>query len=231
MRKVRRLMKDEGLDMGRLDAILITHEHLDHIRFLGTYCKYLRPSVCAPRKLHGVLAAHIFTKDHIASCRKVMEPGVWNDVGGFEVRWFEVPHDAAQTVGYAVRAEGHTVVIMTDLEHVTSEAFALACEADTVIIESNYDLEMLQNGPYTPELKRRILEEGHLSNAACADAIRRIWHPGLRNLFLCHLSGNNNTPQKAYDSAASALESIGVEKGTVHLRTLDRGKASPLITL
>lgn len=231
MRKVRRLMKDEGLDMGRLDAILITHEHLDHIRFLGTYCKYLRPLVCAPRKLHGVLAAHIFTKDHIASCRKVMEPGVWNDVGGFEVRWFEVPHDAAQTVGYAVRAEGHTVVIMTDLEHVTSEAFDLAAGADTVIIESNYDLDMLQNGPYTPELKRRILEEGHLSNAACADAIRRIWHPGLRNLFLCHLSGNNNTPQKAYDSAASALESIGVEKGTVHLRTLDRGKASPLITL
>lgn len=231
MRRVRRLMCDAGLDISRLKAILVTHEHLDHIRFLGTYCKYLHPMVCAPRKLHGVLASHIFTRDYIAPCRNVLEADAWTAVGGFHVRWFEVPHDAAQTVGYAVRSEGHMLVIMTDLEHVTPEAFALAGEADTVIIESNYDLEMLRNGPYTPELKRRILEEGHMSNDACAEAIRKIWHPGLRNLFLCHLSGNNNTPRKAYDSAAAALESLGVEKGTVNLRTLDRGKAGPLITL
>lgn len=231
MRKVRRLMNDVGLNINDLNAILVTHEHLDHIRFLGTYCKYLRPSVCAPRKLHGVLAAHTFTKDYISSCRNVLEPDVWNVVGGFEVKWFEVPHDAAQTVGYAIRGEGHIVVIMTDLQNVTPEAFALASQADTVIIESNYDLQMLKDGPYTPELKQRILDEGHLSNDACAEAIRRIWHPGLRNLFLCHLSGNNNTPQKAYACAAQALSSVGVEKGSVHLRTLERGAASPLIIL
>lgn len=231
MRKVRRQMGDAGLDMGRLQAILVTHEHMDHIRFLGTYCKYLHPRVCAPRRLHGALAANTFTRDHIAPCRKVLEPDVWNPVGCFEVRWFEVPHDAAQTVGYAIRCEGHTIVIMTDLEHVTEEAYALASVADTVIIESNYDTEMLINGPYTPQLKQRIVQEGHLSNEACAEAIRRIWHPGLRNLFLCHLSGNNNTPDKAYASAAAALASIGVEKGSVHLRTLGRGKVSPLITL
>ena len=72
---------------------------------------------------------------------------------------------------------------------------------------------------------------GHLSNDACADAICRFMHPGLRNIFLCHLSGNNNTPELAYDSALAALESMGIEKGSVALRVLRRGEASPLLTL
>lgn len=230
MRRVKRELADNGISIGGVGAVLVTHEHLDHIRFLGTFCKYLRPLICAPSRLHGVLAAHTFTKDHIASCRRVLDEG-WNVVGSFEVKWFAVPHDAAQTVGYAVRAEGHLFVLMTDLEHVTPEAYELARQADTVVIESNYDYDMLVNGPYPPELKQRILKEGHLSNAACAEAIKSIWHPGLRNLFLCHLSGNNNTPSLAYSSALAALESIGVEKGTVNLRTLDRGIPSPVINL
>ncbi len=162
----------------------------------------------------------------------MLEDGQWNDVGnGFQVRYFIVPHDATQTVGYAVRCEGHLFVLMTDLEHVTPEAMELACQADTVVIESNYDYEMLINGPYPAELKKRILDEGHLCNSDCSQAIKEFYHPGLRNLFLCHLSGNNNTPDIAYKNAMAALESLGVEKGSVHLRTLERGVPSPLIIL
>lgn len=231
MRGVKRIMSERGLDISSVKAILVTHDHLDHIRFLGTYCKYLMPKVYTTKKLHGALSAHSFTKDHIAACRAVLEEGEWNEVCGMKVRCFTVPHDATQTVGYAINCGSQRIVLMTDLEHVTPEAMQLAREATTVIIESNYDTKMLINGPYPPELKERILKEGHLSNENCALAIKEFYHSGLRNLFLCHLSGNNNTPKLAYDCALRALEGIGVEKGSIHLRTLDRGVPSPLIEL
>lgn len=230
MRRVRQVMMKYGIPTENINAILITHDHLDHIRFLGTYCKYLKPAVYTTHRLHGVLAVHSFTKDHIAGCRHILQQG-WNSIGPFEVRWFDVPHDATQTVGYAVRCASHLLVLMTDLEHVTEEALELARQADTVVIESNYDYNMLVNGPYPAELKTRILKQGHLSNEACAEAIKNIYHPGLRNLFLCHLSENNNTPEKAYGSALAALEEIGVGKGEINLRTLDRYVASPVINL
>ena len=91
---------------------------------------------------------------------------------------------------------------------------------------------MLMGGTYPQELKDRISHGiGHLSNDACAAAIKEFMHPGLKNLFLCHLSGNNNTPELAYASAAAALREIGVEPGTVALRVLRRGEASPLLNL
>ena len=108
----------------------------------------------------------------------------------------------------------------------------LARQADTVVIESNYDIGMLLGGSYTYTLKMRICKgSGHLSNDDCADAIRAFYHPGLRNLFLCHLSGNNNTPRLAYDSALEALSDLKVPEGSVRLRILPRGEATPLLTL
>jgi len=232
MRRVKKILLENSLGLDNFGAILITHDHLDHIRFLGTFCKYLSPKVCTTAKLHKSLSNHIFTRDHISSCRVILEKEKWNEVNGFEVRFFEVPHDATQTVGYAVKyGKGHLFVLMTDLEHVTQEAISLAREADTVVIESNYDRQMLLSGPYPPQLQQRILDEGHLSNAACGEAIKKIWHPGLRNLFLCHLSGNNNTPQLAYDNAREALRCAGIDPGEVNLRVLPRGESSPLITL
>ena len=95
-----------------------------------------------------------------------------------------------------------------------------------------YDMDMLMGGPYTYELKMRIVQGcGHLSNDECASAIRRFWHPGLRNIFLCHLSENNNTHDLAYKCSAAALSEIGVEKGTVSLRCLPRQYPSQMYTL
>jgi phosphoribosyl 1,2-cyclic phosphodiesterase len=153
-------------------------------------------------------------------------------VAGFKVRYFVVPHDATQTVGYAIESEGHKFVIMTDIGRMTDEAVEFARQADTVVVESNYDMDMLMGGPYTHELKMRIVQGcGHLSNDECASAIRRFWHPGLRNIFLCHLSENNNTHDLAYRCSLEALESIGVGKGTISLRCLPRQYPSRLYTL
>ena len=178
------------------------------------------------------MARHTFTAPTIGPCRKVLEDGVWNQIGGFKVRYFVVPHDATQTVGYAIEVDGHKFVIMTDIGRMTDEAVELALQADTVVVESNYDIDMLMSGPYTYELKMRIVQGcGHLSNDECASAIRRFWHPGLRNIFLCHLSENNNTAELAYNCASKSLSEIGVAKGEVALRCLPRQYPSPMFTL
>ena len=113
----------------------------------------------------------------------------------------------------------------------TEESLALCSQADSVVLESNYDDRMLEEGPYPKELKERIRRgSGHLSNAHCAEAIKAFAHPGLRNLFLCHLSENTNTPRKAWDSAKAALDEA-LPQAQVRLQTLPRQSASALIIL
>ena len=232
LRRLKQGLQAAGLDYDAFGAVLVTHDHLDHIRSLGSYCKKLCKPVYASPVLHAALAYHSFTRAHIAACRRDLEEGTWNTIGEFLVRYFVVPHDATQTCGFAIRRGDRLFVIMTDVGRMTDEAVEWARQADTVVVESNYDVDMLMGGPYTHDLKMRICRgNGHLSNEECAAAVRRFWHPGLRNLFLCHLSENNNTAEKAYASTKCALEDLGVPDGTVNLRTLPRQYPSPLFHL
>lgn len=232
LRRVKKALMDNGLDMDSFSAVLVTHDHLDHIRHLGSFCKKLCKPVYTTDVIHGALARHTFTAPTITPCRKVLPDGEWTEIAGMKVRYFIVPHDATQTVGYAIEVNGHKFVIMTDVGRMTDEAVSYARQADTVVIESNYDMDMLMGGPYTHELKMRIVQGcGHLSNDECADAVKRFWHDGLKNIFLCHLSDNNNTRQLAAECTAAALEEIGVEKGTVSLRCLPREYPSQMFVL
>ena len=232
-RRIKKELEHLHLDFSASSAILVTHDHGDHIRSLGSFCKRLSLPVWTTSTIHEALLRHPFTRDWTGPCRNNLEPQVWNPVTeDFDVQFFEVPHDATQCVGFAIRCGEELFVLMTDLGHATEEALRWASLATTVVVESNYDLDMLLGGNYPDYLKKRISHGiGHLSNADCAEAIARFMHPELRNLFLCHLSGNNNTPELAYASARQALEALGVEPGTVHLRVLRRGEASPLLTL
>ena len=232
LRRVKRKLLEEGLSPDSFSAVLITHDHLDHIRHLGSFCKRMSRPVYTSESIHRALARHTFTAPTIGPCRRIMPQGEAVEIAGMKVRYFVVPHDATQTVGYAIEVEGHKFVIMTDVGRMTDEAIEYARQADTVVLESNYDMDMLMSGPYTYELKMRIVQGcGHLSNDECASAIRRFWHPGLRNIFLCHLSENNNTHSLAYKTSLEALQSLGVQKGTVALRCLPRQTPSQLFTL
>ncbi len=232
LRRLKKALSENGLSFDSFGAVLVTHDHLDHIRHLGSFCKKLSKPVYATGVLHRSLARHTFTAAHIASCRRVLPEEGPETVCGMQVRHFVVPHDATQTVGYAITYKDRRFVIMTDLGRITDEALAYASEADSIVLESNYDIGMLMGGPYTYDLKMRIVQgNGHLSNDECADAIRRCWHPGLRNIFLCHLSENNNTPALAYDCSMAALIDAGAEKGIVSLRCLPRTYPSQLFTL
>ena len=233
IRHIKKELENLHLDYSAISAILVTHDHGDHIRSLGSFCKRLSVPVWTSSTLHQALLWHPYTRDWIGPCRQDLLQGVWNPVTeDFDVQYFVVPHDATECLGFAIRCGEELFVLMTDMGHVTPEALSWASQASTVVIESNYDMDMLLGGSYPEVLKRRISHGiGHLSNDACGDAIRQFMHPGLRNLFLCHLSGNNNTPRLAYDNARAVLEDLGVEPGTVHLRVLERGIPSPLLLL
>jgi phosphoribosyl 1,2-cyclic phosphodiesterase len=232
LRRLKKVLQEHEMTLDSFSAVLVTHDHLDHIRHLGSFCKRLAKPVYTTETIHNALARHTFTAPTIGPCRKVLAEGEWNQIGDFNVRYFVVPHDATQTVGYAIEFEGYKFVIMTDVGRMTDEAVEFARQAQTVVVESNYDMDMLMQGPYPYELKMRIVQGcGHLSNDECASAIKRFWHPGLRNIFLCHLSENNNTHEQAYACSAQALKELGVAQGAVSLRCLPRQYPSHLFTL
>lgn len=231
IRRIKKVLMGYGLDYEAFGSILVTHDHMDHVRHLGSLCKRLQKPVYATSLLHSAFNGIPMIKPYISSCRHILKEGEWNEVDGFEVRYFIVPHDATQTVGYSIDAGGHKFVIMTDVGRMTEEALSFASQADTLVIESNYDVDMLISGPYTHELKMRICQgKGHLSNDECAEAIKKVWHPGLRNIFLCHLSENNNTLEKAYETALAAVRKAGAPDG-FNLQPLPRATPSVLFTL
>ena len=232
LRRLKKIMSENQLDLSCVKAVLVTHDHLDHIRHLGSFCKKLSLPVYTTPLIHNALARHSFTADWISSCRRDICEGQVLDIAGMSVRPFVVPHDATQTVGYSILVGNHPFVIMTDVGRMTDEAVEIASGARTVVLESNYDMDMLMGGPYTYELKMRIVQGcGHLSNDECASAVCRFLHPGLKNIFLCHLSENNNTRELAYTCTNQALLSHGVAPGTIALRCLPRQTPSPLFNL
>ena len=207
-RRLKKELAREGLGFDDFAGLLVTHDHNDHIRSLGSYCKHLRKPVWSPPELAGALSHHFITGEFYGPCRQPLGPG-WNDLvpGRIRARYFAVPHDASYTCGYALMLDEYKFVIMTDIGRMVPQALDFARQADTVVIESNYDLDMLRHGPYPKVLQDRICGgNGHLSNAECAEALRDFLHPGLRNVFLCHLSEHNNTPELAYQTSSYILE-------------------------
>ena len=226
-RRLKKELQADGMCFDDFGAVLITHDHMDHVRSLGSVCKHIGKPVWATERLHKALSFNPMTRDWIGAHRVVLAQDSWNEVvpGRIRARAFIMPHDATQTVGYAILLDDFKFVIMTDIGRMTEDALHWARQADTVVIESNYDPEMLRLGPYPPELQARIRGgHGHLSNPECAEAIEAFRHEGLKHIFLCHLSEHNNTPQLAYDTSLNAAAGIP-------LTPLPRQTASPLYFL
>lgn len=232
-RTIKKRLAENGISLESVEMVLVTHDHIDHIKYLGSVASKLSVPVFATAKLTAALENHVCTKGYLSGCMRVMKKETFVEHRGVKFASFEVPHDATETVGYYIDFFGDKFVFMTDLGAVPNYAIDYCRLADHIILESNYDLDMLLQGSYTPELKRRIMEgHGHLSNEQCSDALKSIYNPKLKSIFLCHLSENNNTPERAYKSSADALSSIKVKIGEdVKLYCLPRRECSPLFEL
>ncbi len=201
-----------GLEGRDVSAILITHEHSDHIGGLPVLCRQL--------------AAPIYTTEPTARqiCYRaagledrflVFDPGDRFALGELEAGSFAISHDCASPVGYTVTDGRRKLTLCTDTGVVTSGAYQAVQGADLLIGEFNYDLDMLRAGPYPARLKERILsDQGHLSNDAGADLAAWAAERGTRRVVMAHMSQENNLPTVAQQAARRALEGVGARMGT-----------------
>ena len=233
IRTLKKSFKELAIDPKQLAAIFVTHDHADHIRGLESFAvDFSLPVYASPlvyKALHHATYLHGGLLNHLGS----MAIGETVSSGQMEITSFEVPHDATQNVGYRITGPRGCFTLMTDVGEVTVEVETAIREANYLVIESNYDEEMLRTGPYPMMLKRRILGgNGHLSNREAACTVTRNYHPDLRFLALCHLSGQNNNPSVARESMSNALCSTGVRPGQdLQLEVLQRRVISPLYKL
>lgn len=206
-------LREAGVDPATLSAVFLTHEHRDHTAALDVFLKHHTLPVHTAGLSRERLARQLAPA---SAALLVAHPPLFTEtVGPFTFTSFPTPHDSDESVGYRITiadgGETHTVGYATDLGSVNAavEQGLLGCEA--VVLECNHDEQMLSDGPYPADLKRRIASRrGHLSNADCAAFSARLAEAGMKRLVLAHLSKTNNLPELALGEVAAALAGAGV---------------------
>lgn len=200
-RRIESLLQKLAVKVTDLDGVFITHEHRDHVAGLATlYRKYRLPFFTRP----GTWKALAAREECFAQPSQHL--GDRLSLGSVQVEIFDVSHDAAEPVGFVFRGEGVKCVFITDLGKVTAEVLQAAQGADVMVLEANYDPQMLESGPYPAWLKARIRgSKGHLSNQQSGGFLSSVYeNPGTK-VFLAHISQENNYADLAISSIAHRL--------------------------
>lgn len=210
LRELEKRAAGVGLDLGKVRLIAVTHEHTDHIKGVQAFCdKYGVKAFISP-----ISCAAAYQKYAITSVFETSAFDLGTAVGDMYITPFRVHHDAAYTVGFQIEDGKKTLCTATDLGYVTAAAGKRMSRADAVLLESNHDKLMLQNGKYPYSLKVRIAgKEGHLSNDDAADVGVKLVQAGVKRIILAHLSQDNNTPATAYNTVVSAMTAAHITQG------------------
>lgn len=206
-RKIKKYLKEAGYELSQIYGVFITHDHFDHIKSVGTLGEvYNIPVYSTEDILKGINKCYKITEKLYQSKRPIAI-GKETAIKDFKITAFEVEHDSSQCVGYHIDFEGERITLATDLGGINPTAREYICKADHVVIEANYDEEMLLNGSYHYLLKQRILGGcGHLANHVTMRFLAENFQPHWKNIFFCHLSQNNNTPDTVMCAATTALQ-------------------------
>lgn len=202
-------LKSLGVDPRAISAVLITHEHSDHVYGLATLAKKLSVPVFMTGATHHAWARAL--RDENGELPKLAKLEVFSAGRSFQVADvtvtpFTIPHDAADPVGFTFRAEGVKVAIATDLGYMPASVCDHLRHCDVLVIESNHDLEMLRVGPYPWSVKQRVMSRvGHLSNESLAHFFAKDYDGDASYIVLAHLSEQNNHPELALRAAENAL--------------------------
>lgn len=194
------------IDFSYIDGILITHEHIDHIKSIGVISRaygipiYTTHDTC--KEICKCKSLGIFD----TTLLKAIEPDKTFTIGDIDIIPHSIWHDAADPVCYSLYNDGKKISVATDIGNYDEYLINCLKDSDALLIESNHDIRMLQVGPYPYELKRRVMSDrGHLSNEASGKLIKSILNNHIKAIFLGHLSNENNYPELAYETVKLEL--------------------------
>lgn len=205
--RIKKGLAQLGLSPEELTAVLITHPHSDHTNGLSTFCKQYSVPVYASLAAAEALASQI---PAVLPRLRCFAAGDAFEVGDVLVQSFPTHHDAPGCVDYRMDGEGFSFGALTDSGIITEAAAELLPGVDTLLLESNHDVAMVQSGPYPYHLKQRILSDcGHLSNETAAAFAAQAVARGTRQIILAHISKDNNTPARAEAVSRTALMGQG----------------------
>lgn len=230
---IERKLLENGVPMSHVKGLFLTHDHSDHVRYSYNLLRKYRHIrlFCTPRVLNGILRRHSISK-RIKEYHEPIFKEIPKKILDMEITAFDVPHDGTDNMGFSIEFAGKRFVLATDLGAVTERARYYMSRANYLVIEANYDADMLRLGRYPEYLKARIMtERGHMQNEATAAFLKEIINPELQYIFLCHLSQDNNTPAKALKAVKTALEEAGKKVGNAEETITDRQADVQLMAL
>lgn len=230
IRHFKKHFRDYGLSLAKIDAILVTHDHTDHVKAVGVLSNEFHLPVYASEAVHnGMQRNHFMSKKVKDEDKRFTEVAKTFEVGPFSITPFDVPHDSSANSGYFITVGDLQFCLITDAGHVTDAMKEQLRKANHIVLEANYDDAMLATGPYPAYLKKRIMSErGHLSNTECAETLAECLNPEAKQVWLCHLSEENNHPELARKTISTALEQAGIDLEKTQLNVLRRTVPSAL---
>lgn len=230
VRQIKKMLKERGVGFEKIQAILVTHDHADHIKSVGCLGETLHIPVYTTDLVHAGIRRSRYVEEVLIQSRHVIEKEAAFMIRDFKITAFEVPHDSSDNVGYSIEYGGQTFVVVTDVGYMTDMVTKYACKANHLVLEANYDEEMLKSGSYPEFLKERVSSRsGHLSNRDAAEFLATHYSSKLKNVWLCHLSRDNNHPELAYKTVDLRLFQEGIRVGRdLSLTTLKRMSPSDI---
>ncbi len=209
----------------RLNAIVVTHEHIDHTKGVGILARKYNIPIYATEGTHKNSNFGKLTDELL----KEVTPDITYDIAGIGVTPFSIMHDAADPCGYIFTDSQKKLAIATDMGVMTNSVMSRLSGCESILLESNHDIDMLRFGEYPYALKQRILSDiGHLSNKAAAEAALELVKCGTKHIMLGHLSDKNNLPDIAQMETYNYLTDNGVKVGNdITLQVAERYKITP----
>ncbi|PWI57931.1 MBL fold metallo-hydrolase [Sulfoacidibacillus thermotolerans] len=229
IRQLQASCSEIGVDLTTLDAVLVTHEHSDHVRGLASLLRKVSVPIYTSQGTWSKIAS--FWREEEQVMARMVRANVAFSLGELVLEPFSLSHDAEEPLGFCVYGNGRKFVLATDLGYASDHVKALAYGADVYVLEANHDVELLRAGPYPWHLKRRILgDKGHLSNDSASDFLRDVLTDDARSVFLAHLSQENNRPELAHRTVQKAIADLPVvANGGLELNLTYPDRPTPLL--
>ena len=227
-KKISSALSSLDINPNDIDAILVTHEHNDHIRGLGTFSKKYNVPVFANTKTWDAMPEQSIKIDEKNIKSFTIEENF--EIGDLKIHPFKIPHDAANPCGFNIIHNNQKISIATDIGHMTSNIAHKLEDSIFVLLESNYDPDVLKYSRYPYLLKQRIAgPNGHLANIDAGKTISFLMNSGLKEVMLGHLSKENNFPELAYKTVVNELIENKMDCDKIKIKVANRSFPSELI--